>query len=396
MQGTKSANLLIILSIYIALKPIYLWSSGSLQISDIFMLLSLVFVMIHQRGKIIVDSESYRLLKLILFIVLYQAIINGIWSIIIGNNLNKATLYYLFNMLAVLLTILIIKNFSFEVVSKYIIVGCFISLCITNIGLFLRIGGIRRLGFFNNPNQLGYYALIIFSICLLYFSYTKMFFKVSIIVMSIWAIIASGSKAAFIGAVLLFLLHLLFGDSRKNKTVNKLVVQILLLIIITALLYLLFFGNNNFLVSNKTLMFVRKRILSMSTETDSSLGASRGYDRIFELGINFIWGMGEGYYYRFTTLSGLEAHSSYVTLIVSYGLFGFLGYIALIWKFTSYKPCFRKNLIVLSGVLLYGVTHNGLRNTLLWILLTLMFSQRWEHKKERETDNVSFISNRIL
>ena len=96
MQGTKSANLLIILSIYIALKPIYLWSSGSLQISDIFMLLSLVFVMIHQRGKIIVDSESYRLLKLILLIVLYQAIINGIWSIIIGNNLNKATLYYLF------------------------------------------------------------------------------------------------------------------------------------------------------------------------------------------------------------------------------------------------------------------------------------------------------------
>ena len=135
-----------------------------------------------------------------------------------------------------IISLLIIKNFSFEVVSKYIIVGCFISLCITNIGLFLRIGGIRRLGFFNNPNQLGYYALIIFSICLLYFSCTKMFFKVSIIVMSIWAIIASGSKAAFIGAVLLFLLHLLFGDSRKNKTVNKLVINFYNCIIISIVL----------------------------------------------------------------------------------------------------------------------------------------------------------------
>lgn len=385
MVEVKNNRLLIILAIYIALKPLYLWSSGSLQVADIFMLLGLVYLVFSKGGKLRLNHSSSRLMMLFFFMVLYQAIINGIWSAIIGSNISKATLYYTFNMFAVLLTLLILQDCRHERVSYYVLIGCFVSLFITNIGLFLKIGGVRRLGFFNNPNQLGYYALLILSIYLYYNESANRFLKISIVAMSVWAIIASGSKAAFVGAVILILLHLLFGKGREGKTLNRLIVQIILLALMAIMLYILFFSNSNLALSNRTLLFVRRRMLAMTTENDSALGASRGYDRIWELGSNFLWGMGEGYYQRFTTLSGLEAHSNYVTLIVSYGVFGILGYALLLWKFISYRPCLKNNLIIISGVMIYGITHNGLRNTLLWILLTIMFSQRWLEKEQNDT-----------
>ena len=203
--------------------------------------------------------------------------------------------------------------------------------------------------------------------------------------MSVWAIIASGSKAAFIGAGVLILFNLLFRKGREGKTFNRLIIQIALLALMAILLYILFFSNSNLVLSNRTLLFVRRRMLSITTESDSALGASRGYNRILELGANFLWGMGEGSYFRFKTMSGLEAHSSYVTLIVSYGIIGILGYALLIWRFISYRQFLKNNLIIMSGILIYGITHNGLRNTLLWFLLAIMFSQRWLDEEQNDT-----------
>ena len=57
------------------------------------------------------------------------------------------------------------------------------------------------------------------------------------------------------------------------------------------------------------------------TENDTALGTGRGYNRIFEMD-HFVFGMGEGGYDRFSSLNGMEAHSSYVTLFVSYGVVG--------------------------------------------------------------------------
>lgn len=381
-KGYNKFGFLSILTIYIALKPLYLWSSGSLQICDLFLLSGFVYVIISKGGKIRLNHFSCGLMELFLVLVLYQAIINGIWSHILDVNISKATLYYTYNMFSVFLTLLILQDCSHQKVSAYVLVGCFISLLITNFGIFLGLGGVRKIGFFNNPNQLGYHALIILSMFSYYYKSAKPFLKVSIAIMSLWALLASGSKAAFFGAGILIFLHLLFEKDRKGKTNNKLLVQIALLILIILLLYILFFSNSSLIQSNQILSFVRHRMLSVAEENDSALGTSRGYNRIWELGTNFLWGMGEGDYFRFATMNGLEAHSSYVTQIVSYGLLGMIGYTLLIWKFISYRPCIRNNLIILSGIIAYGVTHNGLRYTLLWILLTIMFSQRWINEKQ--------------
>ena len=381
----KNEGLLIIISIYIALKPLYLWSSGSLQVSDIFMLLGLGYVIVAKSGKLSLNRPSSKLMMLFFVTVLYQAAVNGIWSSIIGVNISKSTLYYLFNMLAVLLTLLVLQDCKRQKAAKYILWGCFVSLLITSIGLLLGMGGVRRLGFFNNPNQLGYYAILILSMFLFYYESANAFLKLSIFFMSVWAILASGSKAAMVGAGFVVSSYVVFGKGRVGHSFNKMHIKIAFLAMIAIFVYILFFSESSFVLSNRTLFFVRRRMLSMTTESDSSLGESRGYNRIFELGANFLWGMGEGFYSRFTTMSGLEAHSSYVTLIVSYGLFGFFRYVLLFWRFISYRPFLRNNLIIMSGIMLYGITHNGLRNTLLWILLAIMFSQRWLDVVEQES-----------
>ena len=374
-EASKKNRIGIILATYIALKPLYLRSSGSLQIADGVLLICLLWLIIRDHGRIHVSKNNSRVIVLFFVLCLYQALVNLTWSAILGQMIIKPILYYGFNFLVVCITLAVAEEADYIELSNYIIKGCFVSLIITSIGLFLNLGGARRLGFFNNPNQLGYYALIMLTFLLFYFQKTSLFVKIAIGGMAIWSIIASASKAAFIGAVILIFLYTLFGKGHEGRTTNKLILQMAVLAVFAVLLYVLFFSDNQIVLSNRTLFFLRRRMLALSTENDSALSTGRGYDRIFEMNGNFLWGMGEGGYDRFTSLNGNEAHSTYVTLLVSYGLFGFLGYIFLFAKMSFKRKVLKDNMILLSGVLIYSVSHNGLRNSLLWLLLALMYTQ---------------------
>lgn len=394
-QRIESSRIGIILAGYIALKPLYLRSSGSLQVADVFLLLCLLWLIIRDHGRISFQKGNSRILVLFFALFVYQAFINIIWSAILGQMIIKPTLYYGFNFLVVCVTLAVAEKADYIELSNYIIKGCFASLIITSIGLFLRLGGARRLGFFNNPNQLGYYALIMLTFLLFYFQKTNLFTKVAIGLMAIWSIIASASKAAFIGAVIVIFLYTLFGKGHEGRTSNRLILQIIILTASAGLLYILFFSDNQVVLSNRTLFFLRRRMLAMSTENDSALGTGRGYGRIFEMNGNFLWGMGEGGFDRFSSLNGNEAHSTYVTLFVSYGLFGFLGYIYLFKRMVLCRKDLWQNLVLLSGILIYSVTHNGLRNSLLWILMALLYySGSCDYNKNSLTQNTVTSDNK--
>ena len=119
-------------------------------------------------------------------------------------------------------------------------------------------------------------------------------------------------------------------------------------------------------------------------ENDSSLSTGRGYSRVWEIGYHFLWGKGEGAYYRFQIMTGLEVHSTFVNILVSYGLIGFAAYVYLIMKPMLHKGETVRNLACFSGLFLYFFTHNGIRNTLLWILLAVVLQTGilQEHKGE--------------
>ncbi|MBR3305086.1 MAG: hypothetical protein IKR03_01540 [Clostridia bacterium] len=360
----------IILVIYFILKPLYLFSSGLPQISDIFLFSAALYLFIKDRFKAYIPNSYLKWVFVFFVSLIYQIVVQSVWWLVTDDNKMILTvLYYLFNFSAVLVCIRIGHVNGIEDLKLALCRGCFYSSIVTAIGFLLNIGsGIRATSFFNNPNQLGYYAVLVMSVIAFFPDQLPKWQNAVTLIIAAWANIVSLSKASIIASAALALMYTVWGI--KGRTLKKTVLQLLLLIAFFSAVYWFLYSDSTFITERRPLYLLRRRIMNLSVENDSQLGSGRGYDRVFEMGIHFLWGMGEGAFGRFRSLPGLEVHSTYLNLLISYGLFGFMAYMWLIGNaFFSKGRLNMRNIACLSGVLLYGLTHNGIRNTLLWILI---------------------------
>ena len=361
-----------ILIIYIALKPLYLSASGTMQVCDLFFAASVVYL-VFAKGRFAFTKYVVSTIKNLMFLVLYLAVVNGVWYFITTDQaLLKKMLFYVFNLIAFCICSIVATSVGLDKLKCAIAKGCCLSALITAAGIIVGRGlRARNTGFFNNPNQLGYYALIIFTALLLWPTAFSTFEKVTVALVSVYATLSSGSKAAIIGLAIMVLFYVAIG--REKITAKKLAIQIALLLTFVAFVYYFLYGESHVITSNATLSYVRQRILNMARENDSSFGLGRGYNRVYEMGNNVFWGMGEGAYNRFQTLKGLEVHSTYASILVSYGIIGALLFLVCLKNVIIIPGNVKRNLCCLSGIALYSLTHNGIRNTLLWILLAVTF-----------------------
>jgi hypothetical protein len=113
-----------------------------------------------------------------------------------------------------------------------------------------------------------------------------------------------------------------------------------------------------------------------TADEDSGVSlAGRGYDRIWNHKEHWIVGAGEGAYTRFKSdIGSHELHSSLGTLFFSYGivgtsLFASFGFILL-------RGAGLRGVLQVIPAALYGLTHQGLRFTLLWVLLATVASAK--------------------
>ena len=359
-----------ILTIYIALKPLYLSQSGSLQICDIFMVFGLIYLFFSSHGRVCLPVYAKPFIKALLAFTVFVIAINGLWTLT-GYSYIKPILYYVFNFFAVIICLCVYQKNGKQVFEQAIFQGVFLSAIIALLGLVINASSGRATGFFNNPNQLGYYGVVIFSLALLpkknHWNIATWF----VLLVGCSCVVLSLSKAAFVSLMVQILLYVIFARNQQSAT--ALVKRGFWLLFFGVVLYLFLFTD---VLSGSVfdpLIRMRKRLFSSLNEGDSDFGSGRGYDRIKELGIHFLWGMAEGNYSRFVSLSGLEAHSTYVSVLVSYGLIGFLLYIFFLAIAIFRKNRTLKNCAIASGPLLYGLTHNGIRNTLVWILLVSIY-----------------------
>jgi len=372
-----------ILIIYIALKPLYLSASGTMQVCDLFFAASVVYL-VFVKGRFAFTKYVVSTIKNLTFLVLYLAVVNGVWYFITTDQaLLKKMLFYVFNLIAFCVCCIVASEVGLDKLKRAIAKGCCLSAIITAAGIVIYRGlRARNTGFFNNPNQLGYYALIIFTMLMLWPEAFSTFEKVTVALGSVWATFSSGSKAAIIGMAIMVLVHIVI--CREKVSAKKLAIQIVLLLTFLAFVYYFLYGESRIITSNSTLSYVRQRILNMATENDSSFGRGRGYNRVFEMGNHVLWGMGEGAYDRFQTLKGYEVHSTYASILVSYGIIGALLFLACLMKMIVIPGKVKRNLCCLSGIALYSLTHNGIRNTLLWILLAVTFLEGDDALKEEQ------------
>jgi hypothetical protein len=122
-----------------------------------------------------------------------------------------------------------------------------------------------------------------------------------------------------------------------------------------------------------------QRLQTIGSQGDDSADA-RGYDVVFESNaIEIIIGMGSD---KVEKLVGHEVHSTIFSYLASYGFIGGGLFIAamLSWMYTIYRAFgpIGVFLVVLPSML-YGITHNGSRFTLFWILISLSFGLASSH-----------------
>ncbi len=373
----------VLLFFYLVTKPLYLWDNIPFQISDITMLLTLCFTYLrisHEQVQQAKNSNNAKvfngIFNTVTIVIIYQAIVNISFYFIIGSqtyerfSLLKNNLYYVFNCLAILLIVWMFQYWGEKTLSVFA-KGIVCSMILTVLGIFASFGNTsRNQSFFNNPNQLGYYALLVFISTQILHKHYKNVEKVLLIASSLFCIIVSGSKAAIFGWAVeaAIMICAVLASSHELRFSRRAILSFF------AFVFVIAFAHNYIIdILKPYIDSLTMRFESSSISTES-LGESRGYDRIAEIGLNVLTGVGEGAFGRFSIMTGNETHSSFATIIVSYGVIGLLLYIILFWKFANRnRKSFFRLILTFSGTFVYWLSHNGLRNSLFWMLLIVFF-----------------------
>lgn len=327
------------------------------QIADF--LLAVIFAINILSCLTIVSFGNFS--KIVTLLLVYICLVNLFWGILYeDDSIYFNIFYYLFNLFVFLLTTHFLKN-----VREYKMVVCFgilssyiVQLCAIPFG---RESGIRNIIFFNNPNQLGLWALV--TIFILYIYYESKFLKgvyfFSALIISLYFITLSISKASII-TIAIFLIYLSFRSVKQSF--------IPLTIIISLGVY--FIENSNIEFQEIKLMANLLDRIENDNTSDDSFGG-RGYDRIWNHPFHNILGAGEGANYRFKSEWYGEIHSALGTLLFCYGLFGFFSFIYLMFKIFT-----KNNLniyIIMLLVNIYMTVHLGIRSAFLWMLFSHMY-----------------------
>jgi hypothetical protein len=352
-------------SLYFILKPFYFWKSGLPQIADIIMVLLIIVYIVFNRFKISFYKKDLRFLVVGLFFVLWVILVNLIWALRFQttDSFIFPTLFYVYNFIVTSLVVTLYGQYKekiIEVTYKSVLISVF-----TQIIIFLVNGGFsgdRTIVSFNNPNQLGYYSLMIASF-LMHLSYKvkiKMKWFIVGIFSSMILVFASLSKAAIVAYMaLLFFFYFTISNNKKFKR------KFIIITIFALILIVITYNTTTIVKDNLLLNAVQSRLNKIGKDGDDSLEA-RGYYRIFDYPEYWLLGAGEGKFDRFNHQK-MEFHSTLGNIQVSYGLVGtslFLYFMLLGLRNDMYRSWY-----ILLSIMVYGLTHNGIRNSMLWILL---------------------------
>jgi hypothetical protein len=352
--------------IYLVSFPFYVFESGMPQPADLFLALFIIIAFLNGYNFF---NVKYLPAVALRYFVLYVFIVNTTWAFFIDQSMEKRfpsyfhTLFYIFNYLVFIYCIYIYQRFG-RLFLLYTAYGVGISMIVqTILAFFLGNFSGRESLFFNNPNQLGYYALLAGSI-FVYLARTinmPVIFQIPSYLSFFYLCLLSSSKAAMAGASVLVLL----------PAINKGLLSFKQVLVLLSLVLIGNYFINETEVGNRLFSYAFNRFHTIGESKDDSV-EGRGYDRMLNDPEYMILGAGEGGYYRFDTLLDTgEIHSSLGTILFCYGIIGFTYFTIFIVRIFN-KLTFI-DFIFFLPVLIYSVTHQGLRSTLFWVFLSVFY-----------------------
>jgi hypothetical protein len=351
---------------YLALGSIYIFPSGVPQPSELILL---AFFFIASLFLTITVSNGLSPVVPALLFVALVFVITFVWSIILSDLQMAVTpFYYLYN---VCIFLLIYFAIALDAARAYRWITVAVTIGLASLVLqFLLVfdPSLRRqsLGF-NNPNQLGYFALCLSCILVVLrvvgtISTVRHYVCLGIVG---GFVILSFSGTA-IAAYILVALYSVFRDSFGS--VSRLVV-VSIALVACSIGVIQFAVHNQYLATNALYRLER---LEHKTQ---NVGEQRGYSRIWEYPEHTILGAAEGARHRWGPEHEHEIHSTLGTVVFSYGILG-TG-LFLLFLISVQAGARIPGVVLIIAPLLYGATHQGLRFTMFWVLLALIAGLRF-------------------
>jgi hypothetical protein len=210
---------------------------------------------------------------------------------------------------------------------------------------------------FNNCNQLGYFGVMAATIFFLGSKYFRIgvAYQICFYLAVTFVTLITLSKTAIGALGLLFVLLLL-------RRPMLLLVGGLLLGIGFLVALSLPPSQKPWVVASVEARFAR--------EGNDETAERRGYDRIWNHPEHTLFGAGEGVTYRFQSEWPGELHSSWGTILFSYGVVGVLLFGCGVWRGLRGNG---RLAIYCMPVFLFGCIHQGLRLTMFWVLMAFVF-----------------------
>lgn len=383
----------ILFLIYWLAKPFYLFPSGEMQIGDIIMCIAVVITVLMSL-KIEIKKVD---IKFIVFCVFVAFINVGYYTWFDDTEFIKAILFFVFNMMGILLFRYWGKSNTFL---RAVRICSFINIIVQVIILFSGhgrlYGSLRYKGTFNDPNQFAFFVFCMFLFVYLITVYMKdkRFIKdilfISSFFISLYLIIISGSAGNLLG-ILVFSAMLLFQVSKDYRNKVFLFLGTLIFSLIVALMFIQwdelmhnmyrFFGNKN-IISR----IIQKIAYFLNGEGVGIFLTDRNLDIIVKYPEYCLWGAGDGIWERFPIggyVNGGEIHSTFPALLFSYGVVPF--FVICSWIRSNLKKSNTYSYIAIIALVVESMTLVNHRQTIFWLIF-VMASLCKKYVRDTETN----------
>lgn len=370
----RSAIPLAGVAIYVVTGIFYVFESGSAQPADLILMVTIM-------AAVLVVWRRYPSEPVLYFasasFLIWVLLVNGVWYLGNGDpTFMRKTLFYFYNMAVFLFTVSLCYH-DFDRLKTVLYWSLLAALLIQIAALSILPSGdaARSIGTFNNPNQLGYWGLLVLA-CFGLIKERKplSLLDVGLLAAAGYVIIRSLSKAASISGALLIAMIILFCGWRRGS--GLLLAAILVAGVVTEVTTGGYLKVVERFTETEAISDINQRLGSIGESTDDNI-VGRGYYRITDNLELMAFGAGEGDFARLDRDGDpKEFHSTPGNIIVSYGVVG-VG-LFLFFLFIVFRRAPLTNLALFAPLMLYGITHNGIRGSLLWFFLALVFGQSFE------------------
>ncbi len=228
----------------------------------------------------------------------------------------------------------------------------------------------RAIGSFQNPNQLAYFASIMFSTTVLLYTFGRIgtWLTAALVVAILLLGMAAQSKAGIIG-ITIGLAGLLAGNASTRIWAAAAVAVVVLLSISGVL--------------DIEQLLVLRRLQDIGADPDDSF-AARGYLVLVDNSrdaFDVLLGLGAGGV-RFVHYH--EIHSTYASYFGLYGIIGGSLYLSVlaswVWRVFRTVP-FTRFVPIVGPPLFYGIAHNGTRFSILYAFIAMSVALCEEHRR---------------